>query len=163
MVRKKTREEWTEKHRNVARISFGRRLVGQMKESAKHVTRRKAQKSKGQNGTKSDEGFQRLSESGSKKRKLQSGKEVLLRSERQWNRGHFSMKKWESEMHKSWGMPAEAFKGHVATDGSLLGTAGKWGACGWSVVQLDYDGELGPLHGMYGSNLKSSAPSRGRN
>ena len=30
-------------------------------------------------------------------------------------------------------------------------TAGKWGACGWSVVQLDYDEELGPLHGMYGS------------
>ena len=48
-------------------------------------------------------------------------------------------------------MPAEGFKGHVATDGSLLGVAGKWGACGLSVVQLDYDEELGPLHGMYGS------------
>ena len=43
------------------------------------------------------------------------------------------------------------FKGHVATDGSLLGTAGKWGACGWTVVQLDYDEEMEPLHGMYGS------------
>ena len=52
---------------------------------------------------------------------------------------------------KSLGMPAEGFKGHVATDGSLLGNAGKWGACGWAVVQLDYDGEWGPLHGMYGS------------
>ena len=40
---------------------------------------------------------------------------------------------------------------HVATDGSLLGAAGKWRACGWSVVQLDFDGELGPLYGMYGS------------
>ena len=49
------------------------------------------------------------------------------------------------------GMPAEGFKGHVATDGSLLGTAGKWRACGWSVVQLDKDEELGPLHGMYSS------------
>ena len=29
--------------------------------------------------------------------------------------------------------------------------AGKWGACGWSVVQLDYDEELELLHGMYGS------------
>ena len=48
-------------------------------------------------------------------------------------------------------MPAEGFKGHVATDGSLIGTAGKWTACGWSVVRLDYDEELGPLHGMYGS------------
>ena len=46
-------------------------------------------------------------------------------------------------------MPAEGSKGHVATDGSLLLTAGKWEACGWSVVQLDYDEELGPLHGMY--------------
>ena len=48
-------------------------------------------------------------------------------------------------------MPAEGFKGHVAIDGSLLGTAGKWGACGWALVQLDYDEEMGPLHGMYGS------------
>ena len=36
------------------------------------------------------------------------------------------MKKWESEKHKSWSMPAEGFKGHVATDGSLLGNTGKW-------------------------------------
>ena len=42
-------------------------------------------------------------------------------------------------------------EGHVATDGCLLGTAGKWGACGWSAVHLDYDEDLGPLHGMYGS------------
>ena len=48
-------------------------------------------------------------------------------------------------------MPAEGFKGHVAADGSLLGTGGKWRACGWSVVQLDDDEELGPLHVMYGS------------
>ena len=48
-------------------------------------------------------------------------------------------------------MPAEGFKGHVATGGSLLGMAGKWRSCGWSVVQLDFDEELGPLYGMYGS------------
>ena len=65
--------------------------------------------------------------------------------------GHFSMRKREFEKHKRWGMPAEGFKGHVAADGSLLGTASKWRACGWSVEQLDYDEELGPLHGMYGS------------
>ena len=69
-------------------------------------------------------------------------------SESQWNRGHFGMRKWESEKHKIWCMAAEGF--HVATDGSLLGAAGKWRACGWAVVQLDYD-EEGPLHGMYGS------------
>ena len=44
------------------------------------------------------------------------------------------MRKCESEKHKSWGMPAEGFKGHVATDGSLLGNAGKSEACGWAVV-----------------------------
>ena len=68
--------------------------------------------------------------------------------ESHWNRDHCSMKKWESGKHKNWVMPAEGVKVHVATDGSLQGTAGKWGACGWSVVQLDYGGELGPLHGM---------------
>ena len=61
------------------------------------------------------------------------------------------MKKWESEKHKVWGVLADEFKGHVATDGSLLGTAGKRGACGWSVLQLDDDEELRPLHGVYGS------------
>ena len=28
----------------------------------------------------------------------------------QWNRGHFRMKKWVSEKHKSWGVSAEGFK-----------------------------------------------------
>ena len=58
------------------------------------------------------------------------------------------MTKWESEKHKSWCMPAEGFKGHVTTDGTLLGKGRKLGACGWAVVQLDYDEEM---HGMYGS------------
>ena len=44
---------------------------------------------------------------------------------------------------------AEGFKGYVATDGSLLGTAGKWRACCLSMVQLDYDQDLVLLHGMY--------------
>ena len=48
-------------------------------------------------------------------------------------------------------MLAEGFKGYVATDGSLLVNAGKWEACGWAVVQLDFDEEMRPLHGMYGS------------
>ena len=76
------------------------------------------------------------------------------------NRGHFNVRKWESEKHKSWGIPAEGFKGHVATDGSLLGIVGKWGACGWAVVQLDYEEQVGHLQGMYG--MRSSGPSRGR-
>ena len=61
-------------------------------------------------------------------------------------RGHFSAKKWESEKHKSWGMPAEVFKGHVETDGSLLGTAGKLGTRCWSVSgATGYDEELGAV------------------
>ena len=46
--------------------------------------------------------------------------------------------------------PAEGFKSHVAPDGPLLGVTGKWSAGGWSVVQLDHDGEFGFLHGVYG-------------
>ena len=47
------------------------------------------------------------------------------------------MKMWESEKHESWCMPAEGFKGHVTTDGSLLGTAEKWRACTVRDVRLD--------------------------
>ena len=53
---------------------------------------------------------------------------------------------------KAGAFSAEGFRDHVATDGSLLGVAGKWSACGWSVVQLDHDDEgMGPMHGMYGT------------
>ena len=57
--------------------------------------------------------------------------------------GDFSMRKWESEKHKCWGMPGEGFKGHVATDGSLLGQTGQWEHVVWAVVQLDYGEEMG--------------------
>ena len=36
-------------------------------------------------------------------------------------------------------------------DGSLLGVPDMWRACDWSVVQLDHDEEMGPVHGMYGT------------
>ena len=32
-------------------------------------------------------------------------------SESQWNRGHSSMTKWESEKHKSWSMPSRRLQG----------------------------------------------------
>ena len=86
-----------------------------------------------------------------KERKLQRGIVAHSLSESQWNGGHFSVTKWKSEKHRSWCVPVEGFKGHVATDGSLLGKTGKWGACGWAVVQLDYDEEMELLRGMYGS------------
>ena len=160
LLRKKTKEDWTEKRRNIARklvLEGGwvqKKLfdIGWSDESKCQACRKEEGTEKNRNGRS-----QRHSESGSRKRTLQrrSGKEVGIvthfLSESQCNRGHFSMIKWESEKHKSWSMPAGGFKGHVATDGSLLGTAEKWRACGWPVVQLDFDEESRPLHGMYGS------------
>ena len=84
--------------------------------------------------------------------KWQRGIVVHPLSESRWNRSHFRMTKWESEKPKSWGMPAEGFKGHFA--------AGKWGTCGWAVVQLDHDEEMGPLHGMHDSMEAESEVQR---
>ena len=121
LLRRKRNEEWTEKHRNVARHFLWKEagcrkdsstLVGRIKGSAKPAIRRKAQKSTGsttvQNGTTSDGRFQRLSESGSKKErtskeewKWQSGLVAHPLSGGQWKRCHVSVKKWESEKDKS--------------------------------------------------------------
>ena len=46
--------------------------------------------------------------------------------------------------------PKDVQKMLVQTDRSVY-WKGKWGACGWAAVQLDYDEEMEPLHGMYGS------------
>ena len=83
--------------------------------------------------------------------KWQIGKVAHPLSESQWKRGHFRMKMWESEKHRSKSMQVEGFTGQVATDGSLIGETGKLRACGWAVVHLDYDEEMGPLCGMYGT------------
>ena len=108
-----------------------------------------------QNGTKSDEipeVFRKLEQrarTSKKEWKWQRGIVEHPLSGSQWNRRHFTVRKWEFEKRKSWCLPAEGFKGHVATDGSLLGNAGNWGACVRAVVQLDYDEWMEPLHGMY--------------
>ena len=47
-------------------------------------------------------------------------------------------------------MPVEGFRNLVAADGSSLGVSGRWGASVWSVVQLDHDEDMEPMHGMYG-------------
>ena len=97
--------------------------MSSMPEGGRH---RKTQALTAQNGAKSD-GSPEVSRNG-------SGKEALLNifSVKANGRGHLSVRKCESEKHKSWSMPAEGFKGHVATDGSLSGKLGKWGA--WAVV-----------------------------
>ena len=58
---------------------------------------------------------------------------------------------WESEEHRSWGIPVEGFRNHVATDGCLLGVVGRWSACGWSLVQVDHGEVTGPMDVMYGT------------
>ena len=71
----------------------------------------------------------------------------------------------ESEKHKSWGIPAEGFKNHVATDGSLLGTAGigehvagQW--CRW--IMMKNWGLCMECTAQWMQHLRSSSPSRGR-
>ena len=33
----------------------------------------------------------------------------------------------------------------------LLGVSGRWESCGWSVVQLNHDGEMRPMNGINGT------------
>ena len=61
--------------------------------------------------------WEHMARTSKKEWKWQRGIVAHPLSESRWNRGHFSMKKWECEKHKkSWCMPAEGFKDHVATD-----------------------------------------------
>ena len=64
----------------------------------------------------------------------------------------WSARSWESVKHRSWGIPVEGFRQHVAFDGSVLGVLGRKRARGWSVAQLDHDDDMGPRHGMYGTS-----------
>ena len=135
LLRKKMKGDWTGKYRNVARklvLEGGwvqNKLfdIGWSDESECQACHK-------EEGTEKH----RLYHCPKKEWKWQRGIVPHPLSESPWNRGHFNMKKLESEKHKNWGVPAEGFKAHVAADGSLLGRAGKWGARGWAVVQLDF-------------------------
>ena len=72
----------------------------------------------------------------SKEWKSQSGIVTFSLGESRWNRCHFSLKKWESEKHKSWGMLAEGFKGHVANRRLSSG-------CSWTVAGMRVSGATG--------------------
>ena len=173
LLRKKMKANWTEKHRNVARNIFLEGVWTQKRLfdiGGSDVSQ--CQACQVEEGTEKHRLYhcpewykvrREISEASSKREqkartskkewKWQRGIVTHPLGDGQWNRRHFCMKKWESEEHKNWGVPAEVFKGHVATDGSLLGTTGKWGACGLvsGAIGLDYDEELAPLHVMYGS------------
>ena len=171
LLRKKVRENWTEIHRNVARKIF---LEGGWTQKRLFDIdwsgTSQCQACKKEEGTEKHrlyhcpewyevrreipEVFRKLEQKARTSKEEWKWQRCIVSHplcDSQWNRGHYSMTKWKSEKHKSWSIPAEGFKGHVATDGSLLENAGKWGACGWAVVQLNYDEEVGPLHGMYDS------------
>ena len=160
LLRKKTKEEWTEKHRNVARKSVleggcrkdSSTFVGQMKVSAKHVRRRKAQKSAAlplpvmvRDQTVEPRGFQKV---GAKNENLKEGVEMAKRycnAFTQWKsmeQGPFQKNKGGSlRSTRVGGMPAEGFKGHDATDGSLAGAPLEGGehvvgqCCNWITMK----------------------------
>ena len=83
-------------------------------------------------------------------------------SKSQWNRGHFRMKKWESERHKTWGLPAEGLLLRTAPcweeqeNGEHV--AGQW--CSW-IMTKNWDPCM-ECTAQWRQNLKSTAPSRGR-
>ena len=66
-----------------------------------------------------------------------------------WEISYLTTKK-ESEKFKIWGLAAEGLRDHTAIDGSPKGIPGRHGVCGWSVGQLDHDGELESMHGHIG-------------
>ena len=150
LLRKKVRENWTEKHRNVARKIFleggwtQKRLfdIGWSDISqcqACHMEER-TEKHMPYHCPKwltvrrhIPEGFRKWEQKAKtwkKEWKWQRGTVVHPLSENQWNRGHFRM--------KMWGMEVEGFRGHVATGDTLFGKTGKWRACGWAVVHPEW-------------------------
>ena len=64
-----------------------------------------------QSQTGDSRGFQEV---GTKSKNIEEGVEVAMRyccassRRKPMDRGHFSLRQWESEMHKSWCMPVEA-------------------------------------------------------
>ena len=88
----------------------------------KHANWRKAQISTGCTTGEIPETFRKWEQktrASKKEWKWQRGTVAHPLSEGQWIRDYFSMTKWEFEMQ------VEGFRRHVATDGSLLDTAGK--------------------------------------
>ena len=184
LLRKKTKEEWTEKHRNVARklvLEGGwvqQRLfdIGWSDESECQACHK-------EKGTEKHrlyhcpewheirrgipEAFRKWEQkakTSKKEWKWQRGIVAHPLSESQWNRGHFSMQKWESEKHKSWACQQRASRV------MLLLTAPCWEplASGEHVVGQWYSWTTmkrwSPCMGCtarWKQNLRSSEPSRG--
>ena len=170
---KKTKKDWTEKHRNDARklvleggwvqkklLDIGWSDESECQSLSQRGRHREAQAlplprmERGQTGD--SRGVQKVeAKSQNFKKRSGSGKEVLSRVHSVKANGtvvNSSMKKREPEKHKKLEHYSRRFQGPRCHLTALFWVLlEKWGACGWSVVQSDYDEELGPLHGMYGS------------
>ena len=48
-----------------------------------------------------------------------------------------------SEKHQSMGTPVEGVETMLPLTALCSGVSGRWSACGWAVVQLDHDQEMG--------------------
>ena len=177
LLRKKTTEEWTEKHRNVAGnlvLEGGwvqKKLfdIGWSDESGCQACHKERRYRKAQALTlrcwheitreipEASRKCEQQARTSKKEWKWQRGIVTHPLRESQWNRGHLSVNMWESEKHKSLSMPGQDFKGHVATDGSLLGTGGKWS--NW--IMMKNWGPCMKCLARWRQNLRSSAPARG--
>ena len=83
--------------------------------------------------------------------KWQRGVVAHPNSDSPWNRGQSSMTSGSPRSTKAGVCQLRASRVMIPLTAPLLGTAGKWRACGWVVVRLHYDEEEGPLHGMHGT------------
>ena len=149
MLRRQTNESWTDSRRNVMRKLVVQR--GWVQKRMCVCGWSDEQKCRG--GDK---------EEGTEKHRLYhcpSWKEVSnqipeglgrgrgLSAEAIGRKSHSSVRRWESEKHRSWEMQVEGFRGHVAADGSLSvsgmermsvvsGAAASDGAKAWDVRYL---------------------------
>ena len=129
LLRQKVRENWTEKHRNVAKKIFleggwtPKKLLDtgwsdisqcqacQMEEGKWHAVRRDI--------PAVFRTWEQKAKTSKKEWKWQRGVVEIPLGGSQWNRGNSRMKMGESENHRSWGLQVEGFRGHVETDSSL--------------------------------------------
>ena len=145
LLRRQTNEAWTDKHRNVTRKLVvkedGRRkeytiLVVLTKRCVVDVTNEKARRSTdcitARRGRKLETRSQKTWGNGSKgpkpQRKIGRGRKESRRAlcvKVNGRKTHLTLRRWESEKHKSWVIPVEGFRNYVATDGSLLGVSGR--------------------------------------
>ena len=165
LLRKKVREKWTEKHRNVAGQIF---LEGGWTQNRLFdidwSDTSQCQACKKEGGTEKHrtyhspewqdvrreipEVFRKLEQKARTPKKEWKWRRGIVEhplSGSQWNRGHFSMRKWESEEHKM-----------RHANRRLQGPRCHWRLLAgkrWQVVSmcLGYDEEMELLHGMYGT------------